>query len=179
MKPDRSVIKELETRIYNFSRAIILVSMNEDDEAATRVEIQNNYNQYREKYREPLDKKALDDGLSRFYKMDFNELKEFYYSCLNGKGDEIMEQIKNGEIYTAFFTNKKSEPMVLYSGGLIGKNFQKIKSFKFEDELYVLLKDLDNGKQGYYKYFKDENENEKLLVVDDAQLISVFDFLDL
>ena len=96
--------------------------------------------------------------------------------------DEVL--IKNNKSEDLDFFNKKTNGRIftLFINGYHEKEYQKIKHFTFENEEYVLLKDLDNNEEIYYQRLitkEDDKEVNKLLPVNDKMLIKMFDFLSL
>ena len=192
-----------QERLSNFCKALIRISMNKEDEIDTRVLLFHNIDTFEERYKKPGDYEALEEARNRFDAMSFKELKEYYDACCSGNPDEVikakflmpddeveeMSKSKfNGPLFKIVFATKvPNKQLDLFLNGEEDHSYQKVKSFEFEGNYYVYLKAESDQIIRCYKYvlehetdeYGEEKDIEKLIYVQDEQLIKFFDFLKL
>lgn len=110
--------------------------------------------------------------------MTFAQIIELY----NQEEPEVKNMGKETALFDTVIKGKDGEEVVVYLNGDEdeGLSFKKVKSFRFEEHFYVLLQDLKDNALRYYRYALERQEGktvEKLLRVNDEQLVSFFKFL--
>ena len=192
------------SRFSAFCKDLILISMHEKDEIDTRVALFHNNHAFKDRYTEPGDFEALDAAEDFFDAMSFEELKDYYHKCLNGeeqiestkvtnwtddKEEEDMNNNKNyGPLFKqVFLTKAKDKELELFLQGEEEHSYHLIKTFEFENNHYAYLKASSDGVTRCYRYavenrtgeYGEKEEIEKLIYINDEQLLKLFDFLKL
>ena len=201
-KSPRYNVSSDEDKIADFSKVLILICMHEKDELDTRVALYREIGIFKKRHDTPKEIKILEEIKDRFDAMTFDELKEYYDKCrhVDDKIDETTvnwtkdeEEVKmaketyDGPLFRQLFVSKANKDFNLYLEGTDNRSYRKIRTFQFEDEYYVYLKAGSDDVTRCYKYVLDKKENEwgevedieKLIYIDDEQLLKLFEFLKL
>ena len=177
-------------KVNAFGHSIILVSFHKESEIDTRVAILENVNHFMKIHKEPGDKEALEEVQRHLDDYTFEEICDYYDACLEKQMYQEQNEMINKEepvmkdaVMEKLFSKKKiNEPFVLYLNGEDERSYYKVRSFDFENERYVLLKDDITEKTDYYKFKSADDEiddREKLIRVKDELLIKLFKSLEL
>ena len=166
--------EKLEEKARKLLVNVIKRCYDKDDEKATRFEARVCIREFCLK----IDDLALRTEANRMLAgMSFEEITKIYY-----QEEEIKMEKNENALYDNVIKKADGETVTVYLNADEDEalSFKKIKSFRFEDEVYVLLQNLDDKSSKYYRYInepKDGKMVEKLVTVNDDKQVSLFKFL--
>lgn len=162
----------------------ILSSFVEEDEVDTRYNILRYMQNWEKEYRECDTHTIFEMVVGYCNHLSFEQLKEKYDFLKKGGNITITNKVQENmdSLFYVVFRSPETSTIYLYANGDIPVECEKLKTFFFEDEYYVLLLNKENNTKLYFKYGVEESENgtkEKLYPVEDERILEFFKFLKL